>query len=72
LRRNGGLDWESVLDLTRELDQWPTYASPREACAALRGRSDEDRCRPMASDWQMPFASSRGYGSRAVEVMFWT
>jgi hypothetical protein len=43
LRKQGGLDWDMVLDLTRELDQWQTYASPREARAALRRGYDEDR-----------------------------
>jgi hypothetical protein len=76
-----------VLDLTRELDQWPTYDSPREARAALREHYDEDRwlgqpfypilivekdtmepvCQPMAQRWQMPFASSRGYGSLKLQ-----
>jgi hypothetical protein len=87
LRKNGDLSWEAVLDLTRELDEWQVYASPREARAAMRSRYDEDRwlgqprypifivekdtmepvCRPMASDWQMPFASSRGYGSLKLQ-----
>jgi hypothetical protein len=76
-----------VLDLTRELDQWEMFGSPREARAALRERYDEDRwvgqpyypilivekdtmepvCKPMASQWQMPFASSRGYGSLKLQ-----
>jgi hypothetical protein len=32
-----------VLDLTRELDEWQTYLSPREARAAMRRQYDEDR-----------------------------
>jgi hypothetical protein len=32
-----------VLDLTRELDEWQTYRSPREARAAMRRRYQEDR-----------------------------
>jgi hypothetical protein len=87
LRKMGRLDWDMVLDLTRELDQWQTYASPREARAAMRENYDEDRwlgqpyypllivekdtlepvCRPMAMRWQMPFASSRGYGSLSLQ-----
>ena len=43
LRKMGRLDWGMVLDLTRELDEWQTYGSPREARAALRERYDEDR-----------------------------
>jgi hypothetical protein len=87
LRKAGMLDWEAVLDLTREIVQWQTYQSPREARARLRRTYDEDRwlgqkfypilivekdtldpvCRPMASTWQMPFASSRGYGSLTLQ-----
>jgi hypothetical protein len=43
LRKQGLLGWNDVLDLTRELDEWLTYASPREARAAMRRRYDEDR-----------------------------
>jgi hypothetical protein len=43
LRKAGRLDWDIVLDLTRELDEWQTYANPREARAALRRRYSEDR-----------------------------
>jgi hypothetical protein len=43
LRMNGELSWEAVLDLTRELDQWLAYDSPREARKAMRRRYDEDR-----------------------------
>jgi hypothetical protein len=43
LRMRGDLPWSMVLDLTRELDQWETYASSREARAALRASYDEDR-----------------------------
>jgi hypothetical protein len=43
LRKQGELGWHMVLDLTRELDQWQTYGSPREARAALRDSYDEDR-----------------------------
>jgi hypothetical protein len=87
LRMAGLLDWDTVLDLTRELDQWQTFSSPREARVAMRRRYDEDRwpgqkyfpvllvekdtmepiCRPIASSWQIPFASSRGYGSLKLQ-----
>jgi hypothetical protein len=87
LRKAGRLDWDMVLDLTRDLDQWETFSSPREARAALRLSYDEDRwlgqryypilivekdtlepvCKPMASRLQMPFASSRGYGSLKLQ-----
>src|SRR5262249_11839542 len=43
LRKEGELSWRAVLDLTRELDEWQTYGSPREARAALRRGYDEDR-----------------------------
>jgi hypothetical protein len=43
LRKSGRLDWDAVLDLTRELDEWQTYASPREARVDLRRHYDEDR-----------------------------
>jgi hypothetical protein len=32
-----------VLDLTRDLDRWPAYSSPREARATMRRIYDEDR-----------------------------
>jgi hypothetical protein len=87
LRKSGRLSWQAVLDLTRELDEWQTYDSPREARAALRRNYTEDRwlgqpcypvlivekdtlepvCKPMAYKWQMPFASSRGYGSLTLQ-----
>jgi hypothetical protein len=87
LRKQGRLAWSMVLDLTRDLDQWQTFNSPREARADLREHYDEDRwfdqdyfpifivekdtlepvCRPMAMRWQMPFASSRGYGSLKLQ-----
>lgn len=87
LRMAGLLPWHMVLDLTRELDQWQTYSSPREARAAMRRRYTEDRwlgqpyypvlivekdtlepvCKPLASGWQMPFASSRGYSSLKLQ-----
>jgi hypothetical protein len=87
LRKQGRLDWDMVLDLTRELDEWQTYASPREARAYMRRHYQEDRwlgqkiypilivekdtmepvCQPMARRWQMPFASSRGYGSLKLQ-----
>jgi hypothetical protein len=87
LRKEGLLEWDMVLDLTRELDEWRTYASPREARADLRRYYDEDRwlgqelypilivekdtlepiCKPIAQRWQMPFASSRGYGSLTIQ-----
>jgi hypothetical protein len=43
LRMAGSLDWDMVLDLTRELVEWETFTSPREARAAMRRRYDEDR-----------------------------
>lgn len=43
LRRAGRLGWDAVLDLTRELIEWQTYDSPREARAAMRRNYDEDR-----------------------------
>ena len=43
LRMAGKLDWDMVLDLTRELVEWQVYDSPRAARAALRRRYDEDR-----------------------------
>ena len=87
LRRARRLGWHAVLDLTRELTEWQTYASPREARAAMRLNYDEDRwlgqryypifivekdtmepvCKPMASAWRIPFASSRGYGSLTLQ-----
>jgi hypothetical protein len=39
----GDLDWDMVLDLTRELEDWQVFASPREARAHLRQYYDEDR-----------------------------
>jgi len=87
LRKQSRLGWNMVLDLTRDLDQWQTYASPREARAAMRRQYQEDRwlgqscypimvvekdtmepvCQPMAMNWQMPFASSRGYSSLRLQ-----
>ena len=86
-RRRASLGWDMVLDLTRELDKWQTFTSPRNARAHLREVYDEDRwlgqpyypilivekdtmepvCKPLASHWQMPFASSRGYGSLRLQ-----
>jgi hypothetical protein len=43
LRKMGRLGWDMVLDLTRDLDQWRAYASPREARAEMRSMYDEDR-----------------------------
>jgi len=87
LRKMGRLGWDDVLDLTRELDEWRMFASPREARAQARANYDEDRwleqpafpilivekdtlqpvCRPFASRWRMPFASSRGYSSLTLQ-----
>jgi hypothetical protein len=39
----GLLGWDMVLDLTRELDEWEFYNSPREARAATRRFYTEDR-----------------------------
>ena len=43
MRMAGQLAWEMVLDLTRELDEWQMYGSPREARARMRRVYDEDR-----------------------------
>jgi hypothetical protein len=43
LRMSGELDWDMVIDLTRELDEWQVYGSPREARADMRRGYDEDR-----------------------------
>src|SRR5262249_57887683 len=43
LRMQGRLGWHMVLDLTRELDEWEIYNSPREARAAMRRFYSEDR-----------------------------
>jgi hypothetical protein len=43
LRKLNKLAWTAVLDLTRDLDQWQTYTSAREARARLRLVYDEDR-----------------------------
>jgi hypothetical protein len=43
LRKQGRLGWDMVLDLTRELVEWQTFGSPREARAHLRRIYDEDR-----------------------------
>jgi hypothetical protein len=87
LRMAGRLGWNMVLDLTRELDEWETFDSPREARASMRRHYSEDRwlgqwrypvlivekdtlepiCKPIASRWQMPFASSRGYSSLKLQ-----
>jgi hypothetical protein len=73
--------------MTRELDEWQTFDSARDARAHMRRIYDEDRwigqkffpllivekdtlepvCKPMAMRWQMPFASSRGYGSLTLQ-----
>jgi hypothetical protein len=45
LRMNGDLDWDAVLDLTRELVQWRMYESPRDARTQLRENYTEDRWR---------------------------
>jgi hypothetical protein len=43
LRKLNQLPWDAVLDLTRELDEWQTYVSPREARSRMRQVYDEDR-----------------------------
>jgi hypothetical protein len=43
LRKQGEIGWDAVVDLTRELDQWQTYESPREARKAMRRSYTEDR-----------------------------
>jgi hypothetical protein len=43
LRMEGLLGWDMVLDLTRELDYWQPYDSPREARDVMRRTYDEDR-----------------------------
>jgi hypothetical protein len=40
---SGALGWDAVLDLTREMDQWQVFGSPREARADLRKYYAEDR-----------------------------
>jgi hypothetical protein len=45
LRKMGRLDWDMVLDLTRELDQWQIFSSPRGARVDMRKSYDEDRWR---------------------------
>jgi hypothetical protein len=87
MRMSGQLGWDMVLDLTRSLDEWEIFNSPREARTRTRETYDEDRwlgqqwfpvfivekdtmepvCKPMASRWQMPFASSRGYSSLRLQ-----
>jgi hypothetical protein len=87
LRKQGRLDWDMVLDLTRELDEWQTFESVRDARAYMRRIYTEDLwlgqpcypilivekdtmepvCKPMARAWQIPFASSRGYGSLKLQ-----
>jgi hypothetical protein len=51
MRKTGMLGWNMVLDLTRELDEWQTFDSPREARAAMRRRYDEDR---WIGQWRFP------------------
>jgi hypothetical protein len=87
LRKQGLIWWCDVIDLTRELDQWQTYRSAREAREHMRQQYDEDRwdgqpffpvlvvekdtmepvLRPVAMRWQIPFASSCGYGSLKLQ-----
>ena len=43
LRQQGRLSWQAVLDEGRDLTEWQTYTSPRDARASLRQRYDEDR-----------------------------
>src|SRR5215203_3603783 len=43
LRMNGGLPWRAVLDLTRELTEWQTFDSSRDARAYLRRVYTEDQ-----------------------------
>ena len=43
LRMQDHLGWDAVLDLTRELVEWQTYGSPREARVHMRQRYSEDR-----------------------------
>jgi hypothetical protein len=39
LRMQGRLGWHMVLDLTRELVEWETFRSPREARASMPRRA---------------------------------
>jgi hypothetical protein len=43
LRKSSRIAWDAVLDLTREITQWETFRSPREARAELRQTYSEDR-----------------------------
>ena len=43
LRKQGELAWDMVLDLTRELTQWETFSSPREAREHMRSIYTEDK-----------------------------
>jgi hypothetical protein len=43
LRKQGELEWEMVLDLTRELTQWEIFSSPREARESMRMSYTEDK-----------------------------
>jgi hypothetical protein len=43
LRMQRRIGWDAVLDLTRELDEWQTYNSPREAREHMRRTYTEDR-----------------------------
>jgi hypothetical protein len=81
LRKQGRLDWEMVLDLTHDLHEWQTYGSAlrrRYTDDCWLGKlfypvfivekdTMEPVCKPMASRWQMPFASSRGYSSLRLQ-----
>jgi hypothetical protein len=43
LRKQWRLGWDMVLDLTRNVEQWETYESARDARAQLRRQYTEDR-----------------------------
>ena len=64
LRKAGSLGWDMVLDLTRELVEWATFASPREARAQLRRQYDEDRW--LGQPYYPIFDRREGYDGAGV------
>jgi hypothetical protein len=69
LRKAGNLGWDMVLDLTRELDEWQIYESPREARAALRRRYDEDRW--VGQPFYPIFIVEKALWSQCVDPWLW-
>ena len=41
LRKSGNLPWSAALHLTRALDEWQTYASPREGWTRMLRSVDQ-------------------------------